>query len=417
MRTYFEKHQFCERQISPAIHPGTNLIVVIPCYNETGLLKTLQSLVECEKTFCTVEVIVVINSGDHDDKNVLIQNQKTFRDAAEWIKNHPHEKLFFHLLQIKNLPQKHAGVGLARKLGMDEAAARFDDHSNNDGVIVCLDADCTVEKNYLTETENHFQKFAKATGCSIYFEHPVAGNEFSGEIYEGIINYELFLRYYNRGLQYCNFPYAFHTIGSCMAVRNRIYQKQGGMNRKKAGEDFYFLHKIFPLGDFTELNSTKVIPSPRESDRVPFGTGNAMQKFLAADSQNYPVYNIQIFIDLKIFFKNVSSLYSSSHLLVISSLPSSIQKFLAGNNFEEKLKELKQHSASEKMFVKRFFNWFDGFMILKFVHFARDHFYEQQEIFSAARNLAILNEKNINGKISKKELLLEYRRWENPLIK
>ncbi|MEO5572192.1 MAG: glycosyltransferase family 2 protein [Bacteroidia bacterium] len=417
MNKYLEKHRFCDRQIKTPVVSETNIIGVIPCYNEPELLKILQSLFDCEKTSCTVEVIVVINSGEHDDENVLKQNQKTFQDATAWIKQHKNEQLFFHLIQIKNLPNKHAGVGLARKIGMDEAVARFEDISRPDGIIVCLDADCTVDKNYLTEIEKYFEQQPKTTGCSIYFEHPIDGNEFSKANYEGIVNYELFLRFYKRALHFCNFPYAFHTIGSSMAVRNKIYQKQGGMNRRKAGEDFYFLHKIFPLGNFTELNSTRVIPSPRASDRVPFGTGSAIQKMMASDSKIYFTYNIQTFVDLKIFLARVSEFYSSSaHHPINSSLPPSIQKFVAENNFEKKLIELKQHSASEKMFVKRFFNWFDGFMVLKFVHFARDHFYDPIEILDATKFLMQLHNKKFSENISKKEMLLQFRKWENPFL-
>jgi glycosyltransferase involved in cell wall biosynthesis len=417
VNSYLEKHRFCVRQINNSIVPDTNIIVVIPCYNESELLKTLQSLFDCEKTFFPAEVIVVINSGEHNDEEVLKQNKKTFTEATDWINNHPHDKLFFHLIHVTNLPKKHAGVGLARKIGMDEAVSRFDDISKDDGVIVCLDADCTVSKDYLVEIEKHFSEHPKATGCSIYFEHPIDGDEFSKENYEGIINYELFLRFYNRALHFSGFPHAFHTIGSSMAVRNKTYQKQGGMNRRKAGEDFYFLHKIFPLGNFTELNTTKVIPSPRESNRVPFGTGSAIQKYLAADTQNYFTNNIQTFIDLKDFFKKVPAFFTPSlNHSTTSSLSESVRKYLSENKFEEKLKELKQHSASEKMFVKRFFNWFDGFMILKFVHFARDNFYKQQEIYDAATSLLKLSEIKFPENISKKELLLQFRKWENPFL-
>ena len=76
------------------------------------------------------------------------------------------------------------------------------------------------------------------------------------------------------------FPFAFHTIGSSMAVRASSYMRQGGMNKRKAGEDFYFQQKIIPLCGFTECNSTVVYPSPRPSYRVPFGTGRAMLGYL-----------------------------------------------------------------------------------------------------------------------------------------
>ena len=292
---------------------------------------------------------------------------------------------------------------------MDEAVRRFDDINRHEGVIVCLDADCTVEKNYLSEIEKSFLANPKITGCSIYFEHPIDVGEFGKEIYEGIINYELFLRYYSLGLSFCRFPYPFQTIGSSMAVRSTVYQKQGGMNRKKAGEDFYFLHKIFPLGNFIALNSTKVIPSPRISHRVPFGTGSAMQKYVASQSPDYLVYNIQSFIDLKDLFCNVPLFY---HQANIDSVSSSIQAFLVKESFYEKLQEIRKYSASEKMFVKRFFNWMDGFMVLKFVHFARDNYYPNVVIADASKELLKLQEISFNKNISKKELLLKYRRLE-----
>ena len=87
----------------------------------------------------------------------------------------------------------------------------------------------------------------RSPGCSIYFEHPLHG-PLEPKVYEAIAAYELHLRYYVQALRYAAFPYAHHTIGSSMAVRADAYAKQGGMNKRQAGEDFYFLHKIIPLG-------------------------------------------------------------------------------------------------------------------------------------------------------------------------
>ena len=38
-----------------------------------------------------------------------------------------------------------------------------------------------------------------------------------------------------------------------MAVRADAYLRQGGMNRRKAGEDFYFLNKFMVLGGYGEM--------------------------------------------------------------------------------------------------------------------------------------------------------------------
>ena len=129
------------------------------------------------------------------------------------------------------------------------------------------------ETNYFTAIESVLDTFPNTRGINIYFEHPVSGTEYPETVYRGIILYEMHLRYVNLMTRFTGFPHAYHTVGSCFGVRAESYAREGGMNRKKAGEDFYFLHKIIPLGEFREINSTCVIPSPRESDRVPFGTG------------------------------------------------------------------------------------------------------------------------------------------------
>jgi hypothetical protein len=45
------------------------------------------------------------------------------------------------------------------------------------------------------------------------------------------------------------------------------------MSRRQAGEDFYFIQKVAMQGRYGECRTTRVHPSPRPSDRVPFGTG------------------------------------------------------------------------------------------------------------------------------------------------
>ena len=43
---------------------------------------------------------------------------------------------------------------------------------------------------------------------------------------------------------FVGYPDSIYTIGSAFAVRAEAYMKQGGMNRRQAGEDFYFLYKL-----------------------------------------------------------------------------------------------------------------------------------------------------------------------------
>ncbi|MEP2026859.1 MAG: family 2 glycosyl transferase, partial [Reichenbachiella sp.] len=235
--------------------------------------------------------------------------------------------------------------------------------------------DSICEANLLVEVEKLFKDQPKTPGCSIHFEHPLEGS-LESEVYEGILNYELHLRYYVDGLKYAGFPYAFQTIGSSMAVRSSAYQKQGGMNRRKAGEDFYFLHKIIPLGNFKELNVTKIIPSPRRSDRVPFGTGRAIGTWLDEGKSELLSYDPQIFEELKVFFSSVNGLYQLAEVeQVWQDFSNSIQQFIPFEEFKNQIQEFNSQANSLATFQKRFYQWFDGFKALKFVHFARDEFY------------------------------------------
>lgn len=345
-------------------------------------MTTLDSLQKCSPTDFPVEVIVVINAAP-DDKAAVQQNEKTENEYDAWIKENPPKKIRFHKIVKNDLDKKHAGVGLARKIGMDEAVRRFDSINTPEGVIVCLDADCTVSENYLSELEKLFLNDKKASGCSIYFEHPLEGQDFDEEVYDAITAYELYLRYYHSGLKWSGYPYTFQTIGSCMAVRSNVYQKTGGMNRRKAGEDFYFLHKIFPSNHFVELNTACVYPSPRPSLRVPFGTGSTVHKVINRNHQ-IKAFSLQTFTDLKKLTASAEYLFITDYNDWSKSLPESVKRFFEIQKAEEKLWEIKANAASEKTFIKRFYTWFDGLLLLQYFHFCRDYFYPDEMLQESA---------------------------------
>lgn len=396
--------------ISSKPNDRLGIVVVIPCYNEIDLIKALSSLKNCDKPTCFVEVVTVINSAQSEIESVKQINTKMLKSASEWALKNNQDWINFYFIDAANLPDKDAGVGLARKIGMDEAVIRFE-QLNKDGNIACFDADSTCQTNYLVEIEKHFIQYPKSPACSIHFEHPLNGNEFSKENYEAIEAYELHLRYYKNALKFCGFPYAFHTIGSSMAVKNKAYQKQGGMNKRKAGEDFYFLQKMMTLGNFTELTTTTIFPSPRVSDRVPFGTGRAMQNYINQGASVYNTYHFQSFIDLKILVDSLDELYTKE-----IELSQSVNDYLNTINFKENLNKIKKNSTSLTHFKQLFFNWFNAFKVLKFVHFARDNYYLDSSVFVEANklvkqfNLSVCNE---NEQIN--ELLYFYKELDRKM--
>jgi len=371
---YLDRYSFRNELIESQPDPNLGIVVTIPAYREESLVKSLSSLRNCDTPGCSVEVIVVFNQPEGCDFQTSETNRKAFVEASTWAAKFNRTGLHFHILKLDDLPVKHFGVGLARKIAMDEAVRRFERINNHRGVITGFDADCECDRNYLTAIESHFKKNVNTEGCSIYYEHPLSG-QLDPTIYEGIIYYELHLRYLVNAFRWSGFPHAFHTIGSSMAVRSQVYQKQGGMNRRNAGEDFHFLHKIIPLGNFTELNTTIIFPSPRESERVPFGTGKAMKEW-SQDPKDPTTYNPAIFKKLKQFLKISPKFFkenSQGAQARIDELDRASREFLANNKFLEQLGEMNRQSPNTKRFRTRFFNWFNGLRALKYVHYLRDH--------------------------------------------
>ncbi len=397
MTSYLQKRTLFPPQIATAAHPQTGIIVVIPCYDEPDLVGSLQALANCKPPNCMVEVIVVINSSEKETAAIKAQNETSLKAAKIWIQQQAAsfqeagEEPFirFYILHHPNLPHKHAGVGLARKIGMDEAVYRLESIGKPTAIIDCFDADSQCANNYLQAIEQHFEAQPKSPACSIYYEHPIEGTAYKQAVYNHIIQYELYLRYYVHALRFANYPFAYQTIGSSMAARCNAYQQQGGMNRRKAGEDFYFLHKFTHSPHFSEIKNTKVIPASRPSHRVPFGTGKAIGDMLESKQTIYYTYAPDSFEDLKMFIQKIPNLYNIAQdekkiINYLKTLPPSIASFLTANQFVKHVVEISNNTSHAEAFKHRFFRWFDAFKVLKFVHFARDNYYPNLPVGEAA---------------------------------
>lgn len=406
---YLEKQDtWCK---SVEIQPGDNLglVVIIPSYKEPDIIRTLESLKACSAPDNAVEVIIVVNSPENADADVSAINNKTKQDIKDWKASNP--LLFFqtYCLTAEDLPGKHAGAGLARKIGMDEAVRRLELAGKQNGIIISLDADSIVDHNYFTEIEQIFRNNPKMDGCNIYFEHPVSGTDFYAETYEGIAQYELFLRYFVQSLRIIQYPFAFHTIGSAFAVKADAYVRQGGMNKRTAGEDFYFLHKLIPHERFQELNTTTVYPSPRVSDRVPFGTGAAMTKFVNS-GEYIAAYHPDCFDELERFMESIPDFYKISGKDALELVGDTcLREFLEEQDFQVNLEEIERNSKGYESFRKRFFQWFNSFRVFKFLNFAHVSHYRKLPVLEASET--VLKKMGIipRSKCSSQTLLLKYR--------
>ena len=369
--------------------PLLSMVVVIPCLNEPEIIRTLESVWACQPVDSYCEVIVTVNDSQISSQDVKDFNHDTYLQLLEWKKANDRHKLVLRPIYAPSVQAKFAGAGMARKIGMDEAVRRLNQVNRPEGIIISLDSDCLVSNNYLKRIEAAFSETKSCFAATINFRHRF--EEIKDPRQEkGMRLYEDYLHYYKQALEYAGFPNSIYTIGSAFAVRAEAYVKQGGMNRRQAGEDFYFLHKLTKLGQLVEINDAFVYPSGRVSDRVPFGTGAAMTKWMNdADDLNL-TYCFDAFLDLKQLFDRAGEFYkinSIRYAEIISTLPLTVQQYLMSVSFDEKLAEINCNSSSPESFRKRFFQAFDAFQVLKFLNQVHEYQYSTQNLHDAIAQL------------------------------
>jgi glycosyltransferase involved in cell wall biosynthesis len=372
---------------------NASIFIVIPCYNEPDIIKTINSLAECYPPKSKAAVLIVVNSSEDSPPQVLSQNLITLSSIEQWKVENPDSFLNIYTIHVSDLPRKFAGVGLARKIGMDEVIHQLETNGQGDGIIVSLDADCTVLKNYLIEIERSFEENDKNNFFTIDFSHPVDIEGLSDFEQEGIIRYELHMRYYRNAMKWCGYPHSIYTVGSSFAVRASAYVKQGGMNRRKAGEDFYFLHKLVLLGPYGNISSTTVYPAARTSDRVPFGTGAAMKKWAEVNSELMTTYSFDAFLSLKPFFnypEQFLELNEEGMWKIFMDYPAELKTFIKQSGTDKAILELQSNCSNAIIFVKRFFHLVNAFWILKYLNFVHKQYFRRGDLYEETIRLLLL---------------------------
>ncbi len=347
--------------VIPAIAEYDNIINLISSLNNNRLKEINNTL-----------VIFVVNNLVTATEEIKKENQKTVEYLKSIVceyKNNLKISFIDACTDGNELPEKDGGVGLARKIGMDNALKYFDYTKNT--LLVCLDSDCEVSDNYL-EVLNNYRLQSMDAGY-VPFAHRFTDNE---EENFAIICYDIFLHYYVAGLKYANSPYAFHTIGSTMVCSASAYCKIQGMNKRLAAEDFYFMEKLSKLYSIKVLKGASVYPLGRSSWRVPFGTGQRVARYLTHSQDEYILYNPDIFDILKewnrIFFDK-NALTAVDYLSFALKIDANLHKFLVLNNFEYSWNKILSSTKSDEQLYKQKKFWFDGFRTLKLVHFLRDN--------------------------------------------
>jgi len=330
------------------------------------MIEILNHLRSCEIA-SPVEIIVVVNHPSNASDEVRISNMLTLRQIFAWKHRNESATLRVHPLRAFDLPLKIAGVGLARKIGMDEAMHRFSELGRPDGVIASLDADCYVSDNYFKELQLFFKVNPYIDTVTLAYAHRL--DEISDlRHYRAMVCYELYLRYIEHGWWYARLPYAFTAIGSCFAVRANACARHHGMNRRRAGEDFYFLHKLARERPVGHLASASVYPSGRISTRTPFGTGQAISSWIDAESTEWPVCEPERFNELRKMNDAVKLLFDADTDAWLECLPGLLSDFFREAGIVKAAQSIRSNTATSASFRRRFYVWFDGLKAWRYIH-------------------------------------------------
>lgn len=384
--SYLKKYADCERlNTFSSTNNLYNNIVVIPAINESSNLPSLLASLENldDKYIPETLFIFVINNTISASDEIKTDNAKSF----DILQSHS-GKINIYIIDAfskgRELNDKEGGVGLARKTGMDFALKLFNYSNNRKKILICLDSDCTVSQNYLTAIVDTFNK-KNISAASLRFYHNVNGMHS-----EAIICYELFLRYYVAGLKYASSYYAFHTVGSSMVCDFKSYIKIEGMNKRKAAEDFYFLEKLAKNYEITTIKEAIVFPSSRPSLRVPFGTGQRVNRFYGNTHNEYQLYPFECFKILKkwlLYFNNDDILQADEYLKIAGDISFDLQNFLIEQKFSNAWEKILKNSGRLEQIKKQKVFWFDGFRTLKLIHYLRDNISNGSNMFTALSDM------------------------------
>ncbi len=346
--------------------------VVIPSLAEgDSLFATLQSLAANPPQWLTrFLVIIVVNHGGQASAADQRQNGIDLARLADLAAQSELSLCWVDAASPGcEFPTRQAGVGFARKLGMDLALSRL--NWAEDPLLVCLDADTLVETNYLQAIASHF-RYSSLGAAVLPFRHQpgVDSNQQAA-----IERYELFLRSYVYGLRLAGSPYAFNSVGSAIACRASAYVRCGGMNNRKAGEDFYFLQKLAKTDGVDLLSGTTVFPEPRVSERVPFGTGRSMGRLLNGDTQAvlfYPATVFRIVADwLHVVEQNLCG-DAVTLLAEADRISSVLADYLEQADWQTLWPRLQSTHQTVERRSRAFHVWFDGFRTMRLIHLLCD---------------------------------------------
>ncbi|MEO8901553.1 MAG: hypothetical protein ABI627_08510 [Polyangiaceae bacterium] len=269
------------------------------------------------------------------------------------------------------------GVGLARKVGGDLAAALWARGRIACPRIASSDADVTLPDDYFTTLTS--AERAPSAAWLWPFHHE-AGDD--ADIDSATVLYEISLRYYVLGLTAARSSYAYQSIGSTICVHAESYLAVRGFPKRAAAEDFYLLDKLAKVGPLRRVAAAPVRIRARRSDRVPFGTGRRTGEIAekSATGAEFEMYAPGVFTALGAVIAGLEAFAASADVSALNAaLDARIPEHAAAaRTVLERLgvfaalATAARQAPAGRVLRRRIHTWFDGLRTLRFIHGMRD---------------------------------------------
>ena len=399
---YRERYAEPESSLASLCPDSFDLVMVVPACAESGTF--VDGYRAAARSAGRLLVIAVVNGRVGADDAVHAVNATCFRELRTrfslrelgrggWLGRDASMSLLVvdRFTTGRRLPARQ-GVGLARKIGGDIALELVAAGRVRHPFFAMMDADARLPWDYF----GRIAELEPECSAAVFpFWHEPSGTR---DVDRATALYEIRLRYFQRGLQWANSPYAFHTVGSTIVVHALYYAQVRGVPLRQAGEDFYLLGKLSKLRPLARLRGEPVRLRSRLSDRVPFGTGSESAKMVRGDAPE--LYHPDCFAAVRDVTRGLQSL---SQLPRVSEQPFSapassgrrvsapasrgrdridallarlsppVRGFLESQGALRVWPKLSEQAPNPAARLRRFHVWFDGFRTLKLIHHVRDH--------------------------------------------
>jgi hypothetical protein len=363
--------------------PKANIYVTIPALDElVGLPALLGDLSGQSFPRSHFEVWVCVNQPerwwqDPVRRRICARNVETLSLLRGW--KSLRVRVIDRCRPGRGWPAGMGGVGWARKTLMDQVCCE----AGGDDIVCSLDADVRIPPKYLENVYSALEPGSRLRPVALVspYYHPLVGNP---ELDRATLRYELYLRSYSINLWRIGSPYAFTALGSVLSFPVDSYLAVRGIAPRTAGEDFHFLMKLAKLGLVCRWTDEPVIPSPRPSPRVPFGTGPAVRWGRQGDWSRYPIFDPALFDRIQ---QTVSLFPALFHRPVETPL---VDFFLYRFDTPDPFARLRSNHKTIDAFIRGCHQRFDALRIFQYLRYQTEKTRGEGACRSDAHRLAAL---------------------------